>query len=352
VRGGDYSTFQDDLVPGAGNKYVFIEGNTFTGTTSSNYAFMQTYYGGAFVARFNDFVNFGIETHGSSPGTCAGEQGARWFEIYNNNHTHPNGNTVPIKIRGGSGVIFNNTTTGSQSLILTDDCSSGTWPIQGMLSLGIEPAASSGTTTADATKWNPLYAWNNSGFTTTNSGNALIQYGASEYACTHTGNKCDAVVTSSRTFPTTLMRCEFAADVSAGCPVSYSYTPYACPHPATGLSGTCNYSIIGKSGYGVTANSTYIVNNSGSPACSDTAGQAGTLAAPFCTLSYALGRMIGGDTVQLRTGTYPMSGGYMTIQGPSGTSWSSPRTHLQLSPWLERRLGTGLRAGGATGQSR
>jgi hypothetical protein len=246
---GDYSTLQDDLVPGSGSKLTFIEGNTFTGTTSSNYAFFNTYYGGAFVARFNSFINFGIETHGSSPGTCAGEQGARWEEIYNNDHTHPNGNTVPIKIRGGSGIVFNNTSTGSQNLILTDDCTTGTWPIQGMLSLGIEPAASSSTTTADATKWNPLYAWNNPAFPAINSGNALIQIGASEFACTHTANKCDAVVTSSRTFPTTLKRCESAADVSAGCPVNYSYTPYACPHPATGLSGTCDLTTSGTPGY-------------------------------------------------------------------------------------------------------
>jgi hypothetical protein len=330
INGGggpsDMTGRTNDVTPG-GLNLVYIEGNTITGTTTSNYAFFQTYYGGRFVARFNDFINAGVETHGSSPGTCTGENGARWFEFYNNHHTHPNGNTVPIKIRGGSGIIFgNDTTVSGQNIILTDDCPSGTWPIQAMLSQGIEPAASTGTSTSDPTKWNPLYAWNNPGFTALVQGTTLVQVGSAALVCSNPGSKCDGIVTTpAKTFPTSLLRCESAADVTAGCPVTYSYSPAACPNPATGLSGTCNYAVVGASGYAVAGNVTYIVNNSNAPGgsgpnCADTAGQAGTLAAPFCTLSFALTRMASGDTVQMRTGTYPMTSGFLLVQGPSGTS--------------------------------
>lgn len=56
----------------------------------------------------------------------------------------------------------------------------------------------------------------------------------------------------------------------------------------------------------------YFVNNSGSPACSDTAGQNGNATHPWCTLSYALGRMSGGDSLYVRAGTYT-PGGNLTI---------------------------------------
>jgi parallel beta-helix repeat protein len=63
---------------------------------------------------------------------------------------------------------------------------------------------------------------------------------------------------------------------------------------------------------------TYYVNNSGSPACSDSSGQNGSSSAPWCSLKYALGRIAGGDTLYLRNGTYnELTYG---IYGPSGSS--------------------------------
>ena len=62
--------------------------------------------------------------------------------------------------------------------------------------------------------------------------------------------------------------------------------------------------------------STYYVNNAGSPACGNAAGR-GTQALPFCTISYALGRMTGGDTVYVRAGTYNEA---LYIAGPAGTA--------------------------------
>ena len=58
------------------------------------------------------------------------------------------------------------------------------------------------------------------------------------------------------------------------------------------------------------------VDNSGSPACSDSPSN-GTEAAPWCSVSYGISRISGGDTLYVKRGTYA---GAFTITGPSGTS--------------------------------
>ena len=65
--------------------------------------------------------------------------------------------------------------------------------------------------------------------------------------------------------------------------------------------------------HGTTA-ATYYVNNAASSACGNAAG-GGTMAQPFCTISYALGRIAGGDTVYVRSGTYNEA---LYIAGPAG----------------------------------
>jgi hypothetical protein len=82
--------------------------------------------------------------------------------------------------------------------------------------------------------------------------------------------------------------------------------------PATSLTLICCLELF------VFANSstaaTYYVNNAGSPTCGNAAGR-GTMAQPFCTISYALGRIAGGDTVYVRSGTYNEA---LYIAGPAG----------------------------------
>lgn len=66
------------------------------------------------------------------------------------------------------------------------------------------------------------------------------------------------------------------------------------------------------------AEATMYVDNSGTPGCSDTAGQAGTEAAPFCTITYGISRLSGGDTLYVKNGIY--NGDANTFTGPSGTA--------------------------------
>ena len=72
------------------------------------------------------------------------------------------------------------------------------------------------------------------------------------------------------------------------------------------------FALFGLAGYSFAA--VYYVNNAGSPPCQDAAGR-GTLAQPFCTISYAISRMSSGDTVYVRAGTYNEA---LYISGPAG----------------------------------
>ena len=61
----------------------------------------------------------------------------------------------------------------------------------------------------------------------------------------------------------------------------------------------------------------YYVDSSGSPACANSGGQAGSQAAPFCSVQYGISRLSSGDTLYVKNGTYS---GDFTITGPSGTA--------------------------------
>jgi hypothetical protein len=73
---------------------------------------------------------------------------------------------------------------------------------------------------------------------------------------------------------------------------------------------------------------TYYVNNSGSTACSNTPPPGhGTQANPFCTITYGISRMIGGDTLNVQAGIYAES---VDITGPAGTA--GQHTVIQTYP--------------------
>lgn len=64
---------------------------------------------------------------------------------------------------------------------------------------------------------------------------------------------------------------------------------------------------------------TFYVNNSGSPACSNSPTN-GSATSPWCTLDYGVTRIASGDTLYVRSGTYTIANGFLLIAGPSGTS--------------------------------
>ncbi len=94
---------------GGTSNTVFIEDNTFTGSDFAICA-VDANYGGAFVFRHNTLTDIYIEFHSVQGDNRAG----RKWEIYENTiNQKTKAMWVPMFIRGGSGVIFNNTFTGS-----------------------------------------------------------------------------------------------------------------------------------------------------------------------------------------------------------------------------------------------
>jgi hypothetical protein len=252
------SSWTEDVVPG-GPINIFLEDNTFSFNLSQNNfgtSAVQMYYGARVVFRHNHVTNMQFDVHGTnlSPGACTVVNG-RWFEAYNNDfHTFGSSSNVYVwfAIRGGSGVIFNNTASGlnagSGAINMTSDCSGGSYPVQDQVGRGISQNLS------------PTYLWNNlKGGTALpfvdGEGTGFVQ-AARDYF-------------TSGSQPGTLNRCESAADVGAGCPVSGAYTPYTYPHPLVSstlpLILTPNPVAFGSQNTGTTSSSasTVTVTNPG-----------------------------------------------------------------------------------------
>jgi len=232
-----------DVVPGSANMN-FIEDNTFNNQNSlTQVGVINNYYGLATVFRHNTVIFGTVDAHaGSSAGT-----GTRWMEVYNNTFILTNATTSPehcqgdvTSIRGGSGMFWGNHVSGSIDgcasgpgyflgpFCPSSDPCSGTWPLNWQAGRGIN----NGT----AEQWSPFYAWGNDvALGALRPRNApYVQIGASptNASCTHPGNVCDGVdLGSGVSMPATLTRCQSAADLAAGCPVTYTYTPYTYPHP-------------------------------------------------------------------------------------------------------------------------
>jgi hypothetical protein len=119
---GDASGWSVDVTPGSADA-LYIEDNTFTNndpdllTANPAYYFgnsaLQSYYGARTVFRYNVLFMSQVDQHGT-PGSV----GARWWEIYENEfQVVLNGNQSSYgDLRAGSGVAFNNRTTGSPNL--------------------------------------------------------------------------------------------------------------------------------------------------------------------------------------------------------------------------------------------
>jgi hypothetical protein len=215
----DSSGWADDVVPGSSNM-VFIETNTFTFNCTGNPCYywgtsaVQSYYGARTVFRYNNVTMMQVDTHGS----CGAING-RWTEVYNNAFTTVNNanQAAYVVMRGGSGLIWGNRQSGPNegggNIQITEDCTSGTYPITDQIGRGVNQTLS------------PMYVW----------GNATVM-GVIDTNTTFIQLNRDYYTASSQ--PSNLVRCQSAADVSAGCPVSYTYTPYTYPHPLTNASGS------------------------------------------------------------------------------------------------------------------
>jgi len=239
----DNPTWTSDVVPGGPNM-TFFEDNTFVNNdTAHEIGVINDYYGMRVVFRHNDVTRGLVDAHGGGPGT-----GTRWVEVYQNTF-HVNDpahcQSSLADIRGGSGMFWGNHASslgGACSGIpganfgpfcpSSDPCS-GTWPLPWQGGRGINNGTSE--------QWSPFYDWgNDANLGSLGVRNApYIQVGATPTSCSHAGNVCDGVdYGSGASTPPNLLRCQSAADLVAGCPVSYTYTPYTYPHPLQGGSAS------------------------------------------------------------------------------------------------------------------
>lgn len=204
---GESVGWTNDVVPGSPNM-TFIETNTANCTSCSGQAInnlVQSYYGARTVIRYNTLNYAQIDQHGTS-----GLPWARWWEIYDNTFNGLKQNPSDwMELRGGSGVIWGNTFENGNTDIGFQDNTCGAYPDPMQIGRGINQASS------------PAYLWGNGP-----SANYDIEV---EQCTSDIQINRDYFVSTSQ--PATLERCESAADVAAGCPVSYTYQPYPYPFP-------------------------------------------------------------------------------------------------------------------------
>jgi hypothetical protein len=251
----DGTTWTTDVIPGSLNA-LYIESNTYNHvyvltSNSCVTSMVSNYYGARVVIRYNQLnLGYYIDAHmgNSTTGT-----GARWWEVYENTFALPG--TQPgqpfhqgsyANFRGGSGLFYNNHSTGTPyqnvppgwsfgQLGGSSDQQTRPWPLNWQIGRGINQTFS------------PPYAWGND-FLTTGGGTSFpsyVQVGPTLTSSTcianattgHLANFCDGINVGPGAQPT-LIRCESAADVSTGCPVTYTYVPAPFPHPLRAAAGS------------------------------------------------------------------------------------------------------------------
>ncbi len=106
---GDGS-FADDLALGT-ERAIYIEDSTFVGPGRAGAGVVDSFAGGRFVFRYNTVTNDNLGTHGTE--SSGRLRSVRSYEIYNNTFTASTLVFCAIYLRGGTGVIFNNTFQGA-----------------------------------------------------------------------------------------------------------------------------------------------------------------------------------------------------------------------------------------------
>jgi hypothetical protein len=210
----------DNIQPGSANMLI-VEDNAFNNNDPIYIcSAIESFYGARNALRHNTFNFCQVDQHGT-----AGMIGARWWEVYNNNFNVPNGQNQCcfITMRGGSGVIWGNTTSGTNagagSIDLYEE-DTGTWPLAYQVGSGIN-GVSDGHNNCGSTNSAPAYVW----------GNGSMPVGSQTPSALVLNR--DYFNPSSQ--PSSMHWEEQSGDT---CSTTYTYTPYTYPHPLTLGAGT------------------------------------------------------------------------------------------------------------------
>jgi hypothetical protein len=217
ANAGSNAGWVNDVTPG-GPQMVFIEDNTFTNSgTSTICSAIESYYGSRIVFRHNTLSFCQVDQHGT-----AGAVGARWWEVYDNDFYTPPGENqcCLITMRGGTGVIWGNTTSGSNThtgagIDLYEE-DTGTWPLAYQVGSGINGVTNGHNSCSGGTlNSSPAYIWGNASSMSVGSQTPTIVVQGRDYF-------------SSATQPASLLRQQLSTD---SCSTTYNYVPYTYPHP-------------------------------------------------------------------------------------------------------------------------
>jgi len=234
ARGPTDSWQTNDSIGGADN--LFIENNTFGG---SGYV-CDINSNGRAVVRYNT-INGANKVDGHGKASNSPPRGVRHMEVYNNHWTYTSSVFwTAIEMRGGTGTVFNNVADASGSgpwFHLTDYGYTAAWsnfggvcqcpsdyPVDDQIGVGQDPKMAAS---------DPMYIWNN-----TRGGQVWPLSWHSTSSCVAT---CGTFVLQDVIQENT----DYFSIQRPG------YISYDCPHPLTGLSGSCNSEIAGVSGYNI-----------------------------------------------------------------------------------------------------
>lgn len=280
---GVYGVIDNCTFPRVANETIYVKGPCDSWQTASSiggadnvfvencYFKWVTGYGGdqlftdcnadsRVVVRYCDIDGYKFDAHGkcSNMNSLCDPQthrSARHYEVYNNAWTLGNLQRM-AELRGGTGVFYNNTIarTGSNAsgacwIRLQDyayqqtncygydpSCGCDTdYPLDDQIGVGVDPKSAGSE---------PLYVWNN----TENGSPITVYLVPPDGTCNQVGT-CGETLTAADFFHEDT---DYVLSAKSG------YSAYTCPHPRTGLSGTCSPSIAGRGGYNLSSGITGI----------------------------------------------------------------------------------------------
>lgn len=281
---------------------VYIENNIFSERLTGNV--IDANNGGKYVFRFNtvtegnysDEAPIFIMSHSLQGAT---ERSAKSWEVYNNSFTYNNDKSYALAfMRGGTGFIYNNYMTASRVTTYTivvdnvrsNSCNacgtmnpdsalcngSSNWdgntsgqygyPCRDQIGRGKDTGSDS-SVIGKTTSSEPAYFFNNTRNTGANiavlivdtgyniihiqSNRDYYDYNASFNGIMGTGKGLKAAMPATCTTGVGYWATDETKFYNCIATNTWTntYAPYRCPHPLTGLTGSCDYSIAGTDGY-------------------------------------------------------------------------------------------------------